>query len=216
MVGTIFDRVWWDGNPDNQFRGMQTVLLGSSSGAIVEFIIPEPGKYIIVDHHFANASQGAVGILDAGGMSEGGDHEHHNIPATGAPTDAMAVQGKLAFESKCLACHSIAGGDKLGPDLHHVTKRRDDAWFVRWMKDPEGMAKSDPIGKELLAKYKIPMPNQNSTDEEIREYLAYFKWADANIVPRGKSQPQPAAPGTAKHPGETYSAPRARGTGEKK
>jgi nitrite reductase (NO-forming) len=29
VVGTIFDRVWFEGNPDNQFRGMQTVLLGS-------------------------------------------------------------------------------------------------------------------------------------------------------------------------------------------
>ena len=28
VVGTIFDRVWMEGNPDNQFRGMQTVLLG--------------------------------------------------------------------------------------------------------------------------------------------------------------------------------------------
>src|SRR5688500_14025443 len=31
VVGTIFDRVWMEGNPDNQMRGMQTVLLGSSS-----------------------------------------------------------------------------------------------------------------------------------------------------------------------------------------
>ncbi|MBI3546419.1 MAG: multicopper oxidase domain-containing protein, partial [Gammaproteobacteria bacterium] len=37
VVGTIFDRVWFEGNPDNQFRGMQTVLLGSSNSAIVEF-----------------------------------------------------------------------------------------------------------------------------------------------------------------------------------
>src|SRR3546814_8929072 len=36
VVGTIFDRVWLDGNPDNQLRGMQTVLLGSSGSAIVE------------------------------------------------------------------------------------------------------------------------------------------------------------------------------------
>ena len=62
VVGTIFDRVWIDGNPDNQMRGMQTVLLGSSSGAIVEFIIPEAGNYVMVDHHFANASQGAIGL----------------------------------------------------------------------------------------------------------------------------------------------------------
>ena len=43
VVGTILDRVWFEGNPDNQFRGMQTVLLGSSNSAIVEFVIPEAG-----------------------------------------------------------------------------------------------------------------------------------------------------------------------------
>jgi nitrite reductase (NO-forming) len=217
VVGTIFDRVWIDGNPDNQFRGMQTVLLGSSSAAIVEFIVPEPGSYIMVDHHFANASQGAVGLIAAGGVPEGGgEHEHHNIPATAAPLDAEASRGKLAFESKCLACHSIAGGDKLGPDLHQVTKRRDAAWLVRWMKDPEGMAKADPIGRELLAKYKIPMPNQGVTDAEARDYVAYFRWADENVQPQGKAQPQPAAPGTAKPPSQTYSAPKAGGHGEHK
>jgi nitrite reductase (NO-forming) len=198
--------VWWDGNPDNQFRGMQTVLLGSSSGAITEFIVPEAGKYIMVDHHFANASQGAVGIIDAGGMAEHGDAEHHNIPATAAPTDAAAVRGKLAFESKCLACHSIGGGDKLGPDIYKVTRRRDAAWLVRWLKDPEGMVKTDPAGKEMLAKYKVPMPNQNLSEEEIREYVAYFKWADENLRPVGTTQPQPAAPGTALNPSQTRSA----------
>lgn len=66
VVGTIFDRAWIEGNPDNQVRGMQTVLLGSSSGAIVEFIVPEEGKYVMVDHHFANASQGAIGLIAAG------------------------------------------------------------------------------------------------------------------------------------------------------
>lgn len=211
VVGTIFDRLWIEGNPDNQFRGMQTVLLGSSSGAIVEFIVPEAGEYIMVDHHFANASQGAVGMITAlGDRGPAGDAEHHNIPATAAPTDPVAVRGKLNFETKCLACHTIGGGDRLGPDLHHVTVRRDDAWFRRWMKDPEGMVQSDPIGKELLAQYKIPMPNQNLSDQEIDGYLAYFKWADKNLRPQGQTQPQPAAPGTAKSPSETLSAPGAR------
>jgi nitrite reductase (NO-forming) len=63
VVGTIFDRVWIEGNPYNQFRGMQTILLGSSNSAIVEFMIPEDGSYIMVDHHFANASQGAIGLI---------------------------------------------------------------------------------------------------------------------------------------------------------
>ena len=209
VVGTIFDRVWWEGNPDNQWRGAQTTLLGSSNAAIVEFIVPEAGSYIMVDHHFANASQGAIGLIAAGGPPEGApaDHEHHNIGSTGAPTDPVAVAGKLSFESKCLACHTIAGGDKLGPDLYNVTKRRDLAWLAKWLKNPDQMLKSgDPIAKQMLDKFKVPMPNQNLSDQEVKEYVEYFKWADANLRPQGTTQPQPAAPGTAKNPSETYSA----------
>ena len=209
VVGTIFDRVWLEGNPENHQRGAQTVLLGSSNSAIVEFMVPEAGSYVMVDHHFANASQGAVGIISAGGPADashgGGDPEHHNIPATGAPTDPQAVQGKLAFESKCLACHTIAGGDKMGPDLYGVTKRRPEPWLTRWLHDPEQMAKSDPIGQEMLAKYKVPMPNQSLGDAEIKQYIAYFKWADANLRPQGKEQPQHADPSKEKAPGKTVS-----------
>ena len=65
VVGTLFDRVWLDGNPVNEFRGMQTVLLGASSGAIVEFIMPEAGTYPFVDHEFADVEAGAVGLFVA-------------------------------------------------------------------------------------------------------------------------------------------------------
>lgn len=67
VVGTLFDRVWFDGNPDNEMRGMQTVLLGSSSGAIVEFVLPEEGTYPFVDHEFADVEKGAVGLFVAEG-----------------------------------------------------------------------------------------------------------------------------------------------------
>lgn len=181
VVGTIFDRVWFEGNPDNQWRGAQTVLLGSSNSAIVEFIVPEEGEYVMVDHHFANASQGAIGLIRAGASA--GAPEHHNIPATATPTDPGAVRGKLAFESKCLACHSIGGGDRLGPDLLGTTRRHDEAWIARFLKEPEVMLESDPVAMELLAQYRVPMPNQNLSDADIRDYLEYFRWADANLVP---------------------------------
>jgi nitrite reductase (NO-forming) len=205
VVGTIFDRVWIDGNPENQFRGMQTVLLGSSSGAIVEFTVPEAGNYAMVDHHFANASQGAIGVI-AAGAPPGSDPEHHNIPATAAPTDPAAQRAKLAFESKCLACHTIAGGDRMGPDLYGVTKRRDEAWLARWLKSPEQMLQGDATAKAMLDKYKVPMPNQGLSDTEVKEYIAYFKWADANLQPQGTRQPQPSAEGTSLAPSQTHSA----------
>lgn len=204
VVGTIFDRVWLEGNPDNQLRGSQTVLLGSSNSAIVEFVIPEAGSYVMVDHHFANASQGAIGLISAGGGA--GDPEHHNIPATSAPTDPVAQRGKLDFETKCLACHTIAGGDKLGPDLYGVTHRRDSVWLTKWLTSPEQMTTSDATAKDLLDKFKIQMPNQNLSRTEIQQYVAYFKWADEHLQPQGKMQPQQSAPGTALPPSETKSA----------
>ncbi|MES1980826.1 MAG: multicopper oxidase domain-containing protein [Pseudomonadota bacterium] len=186
VVGTIFDRVWMDGNPDNQMRGMQTVLLGSSNSAIVEMIIPEAGSYIMVDHHFANASQGAVGLISTEDKPKESELEHHNMEATATPKDAGTAAGKLAFESKCLACHSIGQGKKLGPDLAGVTGRRTDAWLAQWLKSPDKMLQTDADAKAMLKEYNnIPMPNQGLGDAEIRQYMAYFHWVDAQA---GKPQ----------------------------
>jgi nitrite reductase (NO-forming) len=65
VIGAIFDRVWYEGNPKNEWRGMQTALIGSSSGAVLEFIVAEEGRYVLVDHEFADASKGAVGQIVA-------------------------------------------------------------------------------------------------------------------------------------------------------
>jgi nitrite reductase (NO-forming) len=158
---------------------MQTVLLGSSNGAAVEFVIPEAGSYIMVDHHFANASQGAIGVISTDVEPETKDLEHHNIPASAAPSDPEAVQGKLNFESKCLACHSIGEGRKVGPDLAGVTRRRSDGWLARWLKEPEKVLEVDADAKAMLKEYGIPMPNQSLGDAEIKQYIRYFHWIDA-------------------------------------
>lgn len=180
VVGTILDRVWFEGNPDNQFRGMQTVLLGSSSSAIVEFVIPEDGSYAMVDHHFANASQGAIGLISTAAKADVTEIEHHNLPASATPAEPEAARGKLDFESKCLACHSVGQGKKLGPDVLGVTRRRTEDWLTRWLKAPEKMLESDPDAKAMLKEYNnLPMPNQNLSDVEVRQYIRYFKWADA-------------------------------------
>ena len=69
VVGTILDRVWYEGNPANEMRGLQTVFLGASNGAVLEFIVPEEGEYILVDHEFADAQKGAVGKIRAASAS---------------------------------------------------------------------------------------------------------------------------------------------------
>ena len=108
-----------------------------------------------------------------------------------------AVQGKLNFESKCLACHAVEGGKgkKIGPDMVGVTKRRTDDWLFRWLKSPEKMLATDATAKAMLKEYNnIPMPNQNLPDSEIREYLRYFHWIDQHAGADAKP-PTAARPG---------------------
>lgn len=80
VIGAIFDRVWYEGNPKNEMRGMQTALIGSSNGAVLEFIVPEEGRYVLVDHEFADASKGAIGQIV--GLSKAGTMTN--------PTEPMA------------------------------------------------------------------------------------------------------------------------------
>jgi nitrite reductase (NO-forming) len=198
VVGSIFDRVWLGGNPQNELRGMQTVDLGASSSAIVELTVPEKGDYIMVDHYFANASLGAIGLIRVSDKTPrvGQSAEPANAPAPanaaapaalavaehqhepGKPIDAEAAKGKAAFESKCVLCHSIGGGTKIGPDLQGVTRRHADAWLTRWLLETEKMQKSDPAAKQLVTKYRMPMPNPGLKSGEVRDLLKFFHWRD--------------------------------------
>lgn len=63
VVGTVMDDVYIDGNPANRMKGLQTIMLPASGGAVVEFTVTEEGSYPIVTHQFDHATKGAVAIL---------------------------------------------------------------------------------------------------------------------------------------------------------
>jgi nitrite reductase (NO-forming) len=183
VVGTVFDTVWLEGNPQNELHGMQTVLLGASSSAIVEFVIPENGDYIMVDHHFANAAMGAIGVISTssgsgGAAPQSGAASHEASHEAAVLRDPEAVAGKTMLETKCTVCHSVGGGDKIGPDLLGATKRRSDAWLTTWLLDTEKMQKSDATARDLVAKYKMPMPNPGLKRIEVQRILKYLHWSD--------------------------------------
>lgn len=98
-------------------------------------------------------------------------------PSSGA---TVASAGAALFNQTCVACHTIGGGDRTGPDLKDVGKRREKAWLAKWLKDPIGMGQTDPIGKELLAKFKnVPMPAPGFNDKQIDDVLAYIETESA-------------------------------------
>jgi nitrite reductase (NO-forming) len=67
IVGTIFDRVYPDGNPDHVMTDVQTWPVPAGSGAVFETTFARgesgAGTYAFVTHAFADASKGAMGLI---------------------------------------------------------------------------------------------------------------------------------------------------------
>ncbi|WP_430734270.1 multicopper oxidase domain-containing protein [Fodinisporobacter ferrooxydans] len=60
VVGTQFDTVYVDGNPQNVLHGLQSYAVPASGGLVVEFQVKKEGIYPIVDHEFSKATKGAI------------------------------------------------------------------------------------------------------------------------------------------------------------
>jgi protein SCO1/2 len=91
-----------------------------------------------------------------------------------APKLRALDPGEKMFRTRCSSCHNF-GKDGVGPDLVGVTKTRDPAWLMRWLKEPDKMiAEKDPVAISLLEKYKIPMPNMRLTDRDIKEIIEFM------------------------------------------
>lgn len=86
------------------------------------------------------------------------------------------TDGEALFTAKgCNACHTIGGGDLVGPDLAGVTERRTEEWLTNWLTAPDQMLASDPDAQAMLAQYNnVPMPNLGLTPDEVAALIAYM------------------------------------------
>jgi protein SCO1 len=85
-------------------------------------------------------------------------------------------EGQRLFQSRCSACHSIGQGDRIGPDLLGVTERRERAWLIRYIANPDQvLAAGDPIATALHDKYKkVGMPNLSLSGSEVAELISFL------------------------------------------
>lgn len=103
------------------------------------------------------------------------------VTVQAATTSSQAVtggssKGYLVFSRACITCHTVGGGDRVGPDLQGVTSRHDKEWLKSFIQNPSKKIEAkDPSVMELLAKYKTPMVDMGLTEEEVEDVIRYLK-----------------------------------------
>jgi len=98
------------------------------------------------------------------------------ISVFGFAGQVYAFDAQQIFQQSCNACHNIGQGPKVGPDLKGVTERRKEDWLLNFIKSPQkAINAGDPVAKELVDTFKIVMPDQAYSDDEIKALLAYIK-----------------------------------------
>ncbi|MFQ5352531.1 MAG: SCO family protein [Candidatus Binatia bacterium] len=97
---------------------------------------------------------------------------------------AKFSRGDYLFRTRCNSCHTVGGGDGVGPDLLNVTTKRDGDWLARWMRVPDEMlAEKDPIAMELFAKYReVPMPNLQLNEADAASLIDYLHAESRRVV----------------------------------
>ena len=68
VIGTIFENVYREGDLISRpAHGIQTTLVPPGGSAVVEFGMPVPGTFTMVDHAIFRVEKGAVGFIEAKG-----------------------------------------------------------------------------------------------------------------------------------------------------
>jgi len=96
---------------------------------------------------------------------------------TNSRSKGAAQIGEDLFNTRCTTCHTIGQGDKLGPDLFNVVNKRDPAWLLRWLQEPDVMLEEkDPLAIALFNKYnKLRMPNIKLDRRNALDLIEYMK-----------------------------------------
>jgi len=126
----------------------------------------------------------------------------HNAKAVKTTADVVPMRkmddGEKFFRTVCASCHTIGGGDKIGPDLSVALDSRERAWLTEYTYQPDVMRlKNDPIAAALGQKYtQVRMPNLGLSLEEVKAVLGYVELQKSHptAVPLAAKEPAAARP----------------------
>ena len=90
------------------------------------------------------------------------------------------IDGKMLFTQNCTACHTIGGGQLVGPDLIGVNDRYEEEWLLKFIRSSQTLVTGgDERAVAVFQQFSmIPMPDQPFDDEEIKAMLAHIESYD--------------------------------------
>ena len=106
---------------------------------------------------------------------------------------AQADAGKELFEAKCTSCHTVGGGDGVGPDLKGVGVRRSTDWVLGVITEPDKLtAQKDPTQLELTKKYGMEMPNLGVNRDDALKIVTFLQAGTEQASTKEGATPAPA------------------------
>lgn len=94
----------------------------------------------------------------------------------GALSHLYAFDAVPYFDKNCVSCHTVGGGDDIGPDLKDIQQRRSEQWLIPFIQSSQDMIKGgDPVAVKLFNQYKKKkMPDQDLSADEVRALLVFI------------------------------------------
>lgn len=99
---------------------------------------------------------------------------------SGAAGAGNAEEYSGLFEEKCSMCHTLGGGDRIGPDLLGVSERRTKEWLLGYLVKTGWYLDNDPEAAELLKRFNgVRMPDTGLSEARAEGLLNYMNEAGA-------------------------------------
>jgi len=113
--------------------------------------------------------------------------------AAAAGNGGPAAEGQVLFKADCASCHTIGGGNLVGPDLEGIVATAGESTVRGFIADPTGMiASGNPTIGALVTKFHgVHMPDLGLTPAQVSALVAFLQTQG----------------GSAAHPATTPSAP---------
>jgi len=99
------------------------------------------------------------------------------MSTTASTTVVDSLPGEALFMKLCSGCHAVGGGQRVGPDLHHIAQRRSQEWLVNYIMSPARVrTEKDRDALELVARYPaVRMPELGLSRGDASDLLNFLQ-----------------------------------------